>query len=50
MWVFRVSAVVDCKDRYRYAQVYCGLSTEEVLWLVSRHNITAAMHHYVISS
>ena len=33
----------------RYAGVYCGLSTEEVLWLVSRHNIRAVMHH-VISS
>ena len=29
----------------RYDQVYYGLSTEEALWLVSRHNITAAMHH-----
>ena len=33
----------------RYARVYCGLSTEEALWLVSRHNIRAVMHH-VISS
>ena len=33
----------------RYARVYCGLSTEEVLWLLSRHNIRAVMHH-VISS
>ena len=33
----------------RYARVYCGLSTEEALWLVSRQNIRAVMHH-VISS
>ena len=33
----------------RYALVYCGLSTEEVLWLVSKHNVRAVMHH-VISS
>ena len=33
----------------RYARVYCGLSTEEVLWLVSKHNVRAVMHH-VISS
>ena len=33
----------------RSARVYCGLSTEEVLWLVSRHNVRAVMHN-VISS
>ena len=31
----------------RYARVYCGLSTEEALWLVSRHNIRAAMYHVI---
>ena len=29
----------------RYARVYCGLTTEEALWLASRHNITAALRH-----
>lgn len=29
----------------RHARLYCGLSTEEALWLASRHNQTAARRH-----
>lgn len=29
----------------RHSRVYCGLNDEEALWLVSRHNLTAAMRH-----
>ena len=31
----------------RHARVFCSLSNEDALWLASRHNMTAAMHHKI---
>ena len=46
-WALQSTTVKTMKTHIlnTYAQVYCGLSTEEALWLVSRRNITAAIHH-----